>query len=173
MIAVAALEGLCGLSEKESHATALAIMLPLTGVSSVVYAMQGAIPWGTLAFVAPGLAIGSLVGARLTGKLSDRTLCRLPLLTLALGVGQQEAQGVNMLAFLPGAILALWVHKRAGRVSFKGCWPMLLLGVLGSALGALAAGWIQTAWLKRLFGLFLMVLGLLQWKRGKAASGRN
>lgn len=55
----------------------LAIMLPLTGVSSVVYAMQGAIPWGTLAFVAPGLAIGSLVGARLTGKLSDRTLCRL------------------------------------------------------------------------------------------------
>ena len=54
-----------------------AIMLPLTGVSSVVYAMQGAIPWGTLAFVAPGLAIGSLVGARLTGKLSDRTLCRL------------------------------------------------------------------------------------------------
>lgn len=50
---------------------------------------------------------------------------------------------------------------------------MLLLGVLGSALGALAAGWIQTAWLKRLFGLFLMVLGLLQWKRGKAASGRN
>ena len=56
MIAVAALEGLCGLSEKES---------------------QGAIPWGTLAFVAPGLAIGSLVGARLTGKLSDRTLCRL------------------------------------------------------------------------------------------------
>ncbi len=77
MIAVAALEGLCGLSEKESHATALAIMLPLTGVSSVVYAMQGAIPWGTLAFVAPGLAIGSLVGARLTGKLSDRTLCRL------------------------------------------------------------------------------------------------
>lgn len=115
-----------------------------------------------------GLAAGVLAGMGMGGG----TLL-IPLLTLALGVGQQEAQGVNMLAFLPGAILALWVHKRAGRVSFKGCWPMLLLGVLGSALGALAAGWIQTAWLKRLFGLFLMVLGLLQWKRGKAASDRN
>ena len=72
-----ALEGLCGLSEKESHATALAIMLPLTGVSSVIYAMQGAIPWQVLAFVAPGLAAGSMLGARLTGKLSDKALCRI------------------------------------------------------------------------------------------------
>ena len=77
MIAVAALEGLCGLSEQEAHATALAIMLPLTGVSSVIYAMQGAIPWQVLAFVAPGLAAGSMLGARLTGKLSDKALCRI------------------------------------------------------------------------------------------------
>lgn len=77
MLAVAALEGLCGLSEKEAHATALAIMLPLTGVASAVYAMQGAIPWQALAFVAPGLAAGSALGARLTGKLSDKALCRI------------------------------------------------------------------------------------------------
>ena len=62
-----------------------------------------------------GLAAGVLAGMGMGGG----TLL-IPLLTLALGVGQQEAQGVNMLAFLPGAILALWVHKRAGRVSFKG-----------------------------------------------------
>lgn len=77
MIAVAALEGLCGLSEQEAHATALAIMLPLTGVSGVIYAMEGAIPWGILAFVAPGLAIGSMVGAGLTGKLSGKALRRV------------------------------------------------------------------------------------------------
>ncbi len=77
-----------------------------------------------------GLAAGVLAGMGMGGG----TLL-IPLLTLALGVGQQEAQGVNMLAFLPGAILALWVHKRAGRVSFKGCWPMLLLGVLGYCPG--------------------------------------
>lgn len=119
-------------------------------------------------YILSGLAAGVLAGMGMGGG----TLL-IPLLTLALGVGQQDAQGVNMLAFLPGAILALWVHKRAGRVSCKGCWPMLLFGLLGAALGALAAGWLQTECLKKLFGIFLIILGLLQWKRGNAAPERK
>lgn len=119
-------------------------------------------------YLLAGLAAGVLAGMGMGGG----TLL-IPLLTLALGVGQQDAQGVNMLAFLPGAILALWVHKRAGRVSCKGCWPMLLFGLLGAALGALAAGWLQTECLKKLFGIFLIILGLLQWKRGNAAPERQ
>ena len=115
-----------------------------------------------------GLAAGVLAGMGMGGG----TLL-IPLLTLALGVGQQDAQGINMLAFLPGAVLALWIHKKAGRVTLKGCWPMLLFGLLGSALGALAAGWIQTECLKKLFGIFLIILGLLQWKRGNAAPERQ
>lgn len=115
-------------------------------------------------YVLSGLAAGVLAGMGMGGG----TLL-IPLLTLALGVGQQDAQGINMLAFLPGAVLALWIHKKAGRVTLKGCWPMLLFGLLGSALGALAAGWIQTECLKKLFGIFLIILGLLQWKRGNAA----
>ncbi len=119
-------------------------------------------------YVLSGLAAGVLAGMGMGGG----TLL-IPLLTLALGVGQQDAQGINMLAFLPGAVLALWIHKKAGRVTLKGCWPMLLFGLLGSALGALAAGWIQTECLKKLFGIFLIILGLLQWKRGNAAPERQ
>lgn len=119
-------------------------------------------------YVLSGLAAGVLAGMGMGGG----TLL-IPLLTLALGVGQQDAQGINMLAFLPGAVLALWIHKKAGRVTQKGCWPMLLFGLLGSALGALAAGWIQTECLKKLFGIFLIILGLLQWKRGNAAPERQ
>lgn len=119
-------------------------------------------------YVLSGLAAGVLAGMGMGGG----TLL-IPLLTLALGVGQQDAQGINMLAFLLGAVLALWIHKKAGRVTLKGCWPMLLFGLLGSALGALAAGWIQTECLKKLFGIFLIILGLLQWKRGNAAPERQ
>lgn len=119
-------------------------------------------------YILSGLAAGVLAGMGMGGG----TLL-IPLLTLALGVGQQDAQGINMLAFLPGAVLALWIHKKAGRVTLKGCWPMLLFGLLGSALGALAAGWIQTECLKKLFGIFLIILGLLQWKRGNAAPERK
>ena len=74
-------------------------------------------------YLLAGLAAGVLAGMGMGGG----TLL-IPLLTLALGVGQQDAQGVNMLAFLPGAVLALWIHKKAGRVTLKGCWPMLLFG---------------------------------------------
>lgn len=119
-------------------------------------------------YLLAGLAAGVLAGMGMGGG----TLL-IPLLTLALGVGQQDAQGVNMLAFLPGAVLALWIHKKAGRVTLKGCWPMLLFGLLGSALGALAAGWIQTQWLKKLFGLFLVALGFVQWKQSAAPPGKK
>lgn len=74
-----------------------------------------------------GLAAGVLAGMGMGGG----TLL-IPLLTLALGVGQQEAQGVNMLAFLPGAILAcgsisgraVFPSRAVGRCCFWVCWDL-------------------------------------------------
>lgn len=77
MIAVVALRRLCGLPEKEAHATAISVMLPLTAISSLVYALGNAVAWDVLAFVAPALTLGSFLGAKLTGKLPDKALRRL------------------------------------------------------------------------------------------------
>lgn len=77
MIAVLALRSLCGLPEKEAHATAICVMLPLTAVSGLLYALNNAVAWEALAFVAPALALGGFAGAKLTGKLADKALRRI------------------------------------------------------------------------------------------------
>lgn len=107
-----------------------------------------------------GLLSGVLAGMGMGGG----TLL-IPVLTLLLAVEQHAAQGVNMFAFLPAALLALWVHRKAGRLALKKCLPIMLAGVAGAALGAWGAALIQAGWLKKLFGAFLLCLGVYQWRR--------
>lgn len=89
----------------------------------------------------------------------------IPILTLFLGVGQHQAQGVNMLSFLPAALVALYIHRKEGRVALKTTWPIILAGLVGAVLGALAAAALEADWLKKVFGAFLLFLGILQWRR--------
>ena len=82
----------------------------------------------------------------------------IPALTLLLGVAQRSAQGVNMLSFLPAAVIALAIHRKGGRLEVKKSLPAIIAGIAGAVLGSLAAGWIQEGTLKRVFGIFLMVM---------------
>ena len=43
----------------------------------------------------------------------------IPALTLLMGIPQRQAQGVNMLSFLPAAAVALYIHKKEGRLELK------------------------------------------------------
>ena len=72
-VAVLALER-AGLTPRQAHATAISIMLPLSAASGVVYAAGGGVDWHALMWVAPGLVLGSALGAGLTGKIRGRTL---------------------------------------------------------------------------------------------------
>lgn len=72
-VAVIALEK-AGLSPRQAHATAISIMLPLSTASGIVYAVGGGVDWHALLWVAPALAAGSALGARLTGKMRGKTL---------------------------------------------------------------------------------------------------
>ena len=77
MVAVFALERYCGLEPEHAHATALAVMLPLSVVSIIVYLFGNKVEWGSLPFVAPALLIGSFLGAKLLGRLNAIWLNRI------------------------------------------------------------------------------------------------
>ena len=98
----------------------------------------------------------------------------IPLLTLC-GVGQAEAQAVNLLAFAPTAALALLVHVRGGLVRGKGLWPLVLPALACSVPGALLAARLPAAVLRGAFGAFLVGLALLRARRALFArtSGRS
>lgn len=77
MVAVPLLQKLCGMDTPDAHASAISIILPLSAVTGVVYAVGGAVDWHALAFVAPALTVGSVGGAFLTGKLKSSWLDRI------------------------------------------------------------------------------------------------
>jgi len=106
-------------------------------------------------YIAAGLISGVLAGMGMGGG-----TVLIPALTLLAGVAQHSAQGINMLAFLPASVLAIVVHIREGRLHFERCFPLLLSGAAGAVCGALAAVWLEGAWLRRMFGIFLMVFSV-------------
>ena len=70
------------------------------------------------------------------------------------------ARGINLLFFLPAAVLSLFLRRRQGGVSLKKLWPGILSGCLAAALSTfLSVSW-EPDLLKKFFGLLLIVIGL-------------
>ncbi len=106
-----------------------------------------------LVYILSGLFSGVAAGMGMGGG-----TILIPALTLLGGLGQHAAQGVNMLAFVPAAAAALFVHAKAKRVDFKSSLPVLLGGVAGALPGVWLCAWLSGAWLRRAFGAFLLLL---------------
>ena len=73
MIAVPLLQG-TGLSEKEAHATAILVILPVSALSFLLYAFRGVYSFAVLIPTALGVTAGGALGAALLGKISTKTV---------------------------------------------------------------------------------------------------
>ena len=74
-------------------------------------------------------------------------------MTLFLGVGQREAQAVNLLFFLPTAGAGLIFHRKNGYLDGAVWRQAALPAVLTALAGALLAGAVDVALLRKPFGL--------------------
>lgn len=74
MLAVPVLVYAAGLSEKKAHATAIALILPLCMVGTVVYALRGSFDTGIVLPTVLGVLAGGVAGAALLKKLSAPVL---------------------------------------------------------------------------------------------------
>ncbi len=83
----------------------------------------------------------------------------IPALTMFLNIDQHRAQGVNLLFFIPTAVIALIIHKKNKNLDFKIAIPLILTGLIGAAVGSFVAISIDAQLLKRLFGIFLFFMG--------------
>lgn len=87
MIAVPLLERIEGRGETQAHATAIALILPASLVSAVVYLWAGLVPWTILLPVSLGVLAGGYPGAKLLPVLPPRALSLLfAALMLAAGI---------------------------------------------------------------------------------------
>ena len=83
-------------------------------------------------------------------------------MTAFAGVEQTLAQGINLLYFLPTAATALPSHIKNGFVVWRAALPAVAAGLLGTALAAWAATALDVALLRRLFGAFLLYIGVTE-----------
>ena len=81
----------------------------------------------------------------------------LLVMTLILGVPQQQAAAVNLLYFLPTAAMGVIAHKRNGLLETEVLKSAIPWGTTAAAAGALAATAVDTAVLRRLFGAYLLL----------------
>lgn len=105
--------------------------------------------------VLAGLATGILSGFGVGGG----TLLLLWLTTWG-GMTQQQAQGINLLYFLPAAGAALPAHWKNGYVERSLLLPAITAGLAAAALTAWLAAGLDTGLLRRCFGGFLLAVGL-------------
>ncbi|MDY6367380.1 MAG: TSUP family transporter [Clostridia bacterium] len=74
MLIVPVLEELLGYERKSSHATAILIILPLSIVSGILYAVFGSCDFNIILPVTFGVVAGGVVGALLLKKISRKTV---------------------------------------------------------------------------------------------------
>ena len=113
-----------------------------------------------------GLAAGIISGLGIGGG----TLL-IPALTLFYGLEQQQAQSVNLIYFIPTAIVALISHAKSGNIEKGPVKKLILFGVVGAVAGSIIAVNMNPDILRRIFGGFLLLMGIYEFSRkGKKES---
>ena len=81
-------------------------------------------------------------------------------MTAVLSMEQKAAQGVNLLYFLPCAACALIFHIKNRQIIWPAVWPAAAAGAVCAVGGALLAQQADAETLRKLFGGFLILVGL-------------
>ena len=104
------------------------------------------------------LVVGAATGVLSGFGVGGGTLL-LVYMTAFAGVEQRLAQGINLLYFLPTAVMALPAHVKNGFVETPVLLPAILTGLAGAAAAAWAATALEVELLHRCFGGFLLIVG--------------
>lgn len=86
----------------------------------------------------------------------------IPLLTIFLSVEQKTAQGINLIAFLPMAIIALIIHFKNKMVNTKEILWIIIPGVIASVSFSFLASSLDNKVLGFLFGIFLILIAVYE-----------
>ena len=89
----------------------------------------------------------------------------IPALVIFVTPDQHIAQSVNLIFFIPTAIIALIVHIKNKKIDFKMAPPIVVTGLIGAALGSKLAISLPGPVLKKWFGVFLLAMGCYEMVR--------
>jgi len=76
-IIVPGMQKFLGIEQHKTHATAIAVILPLTIVSAVIYLNTARAQWSVILWVSVGGALGGFIGAKILNKISGNLLHKI------------------------------------------------------------------------------------------------
>jgi len=114
-----------------------------------------------ISLILAGLTAGIISGMGIGGG-----LLLIPVLTLVLGYGQKMAQGINLLYFIPTGMVALYVHYKNKAIDVRLAIKLASYGIIGAIIGSILVGILPADILRRLFAIFIMIMGLFEFYLG-------
>ena len=111
------------------------------------------------------LLIGTVLGF-LTGLGVGGGSLLMVWLTAVLGIEAVTARSINLLFYLPGAVIAILFKKRQGKIQWRHVLPPALAGCIAAAVCSQLSTAVDNPWLQTAFGVILILAGLreLLWK---------
>lgn len=116
------------------------------------------------------LAVGTLLGFLSGIGIGGGSLLIL-WLTAVQNLSPEAARSINLLFFLPAALISSFFRWRQGNLNLKEIFPAMAAGCVSAALFSWIGTTIHTDVLKRLFGILLIITGIreLFYKKKKAS----
>lgn len=104
--------------------------------------------------------ISGLVGGILGGMGMGGGTILIPILTLLLNVPQKTAQAINLISFIPMAIVSLVIHIKNKRVVFDNLFYSSIFGIIFCVIGFFVSKEVPSNILRIFFGVFLILLAI-------------
>lgn len=83
------------------------------------------------------------------------------------GFSQEISQGINLLFYIPTALVAVFFHARNGFVNVRLAIVFAVLSILGAFAGSWLATFINGYWLSKIFAGLLIAMALAQFLPAK------
>ncbi len=107
-------------------------------------------------------AFAGILGGVLGGMGMGGGTILIPLLSIFYGVSQHASQAVNLISFVPMAVVALIIHIKNKLVRFDNVLIIIVSGCFTCVLGCYIAKVMSGDLLRKCFGGFLVLLSVFQ-----------
>ncbi len=81
-------------------------------------------------------------------------------LAIFAGMGQLEAQGINLIFFIPIAVISIILHTKSKLIIWKKIIPSIITGTISALLFSVIASMLGSDILSKIFSVFIIIIGI-------------